>query len=120
MDRKAGRRYRVTRGGDISRLFAEGRNAGNGLLTLYALPNGLAYCRAAVAVGARHGKAAKRNRAKRLCREAFRLTRAELPPGCDYVILPSAGRTLTLENLRASIKALAGRIGAPSDREGKP
>ncbi len=106
----ADRRFRLTRAGEIDRVFAAGRRATDAAMTLLAAPNALERSRAAVAVGRRHGSAVRRNRAKRLCREAFRLTRPELPVGWDYVILPRPGRAACLASLRESLRSLARRI----------
>lgn len=106
----AGRHFRLTRAEEIDRVFAAGRRASDGSMTLLALSNSLERSRAAVAVGRRHGSAVRRNRVKRLCREAFRLTRAELPIGWDYVLLPRPGREVRLDGLRESLRALARRI----------
>ncbi len=44
-----------------------------------------------VVASRRLGGAVFRNRAKRLIREAFRLSYAELPPGLDLVVIAGAG-----------------------------
>ena len=100
-------------------LFEQGRRSSNGQITLYALRNGLGdgRCRAGVAVAKRHGNAVERNRIKRLCREAFRLTRCDLPEGWDFMILPRKGAKLDVGGLRESIRSLAGTLTEIADRE---
>ena len=108
-DRRLDARYRLKRAADVTAVFENGRRAGDHRLTVRALPREDLPVRArlAVAVSKRHGPAVKRNRIKRLCREAFRLTRDELPAGFDYVLLPRAGSEPTLEELMASLRRLA-------------
>jgi len=77
---------------------------------MLAKANGLDFSRAAVAVSAAHGIAVRRNRLRRLCREAFRLSRSALPGGWDFVIMPRRGQYASLDQLRASIMSLGGRL----------
>ena len=107
---KLGKLDRIKRRTDIDRAFRLGQSRGDGRMRLLVVANGLDRSRLAVAAGARHGKAVQRNRVKRLCREAFRLVRDELPGGLDYVIVPLAGRELDLAGLMASIRQLAPRL----------
>ena len=109
--------YRVKRREDISRLFDEGSRVADGRITLFAIPNGLPYSRAGVGVSKRHGNAVHRNRVKRLCREAFRLVRPDLPVGWDYMIIPRPKREMSLSRFQSSLEALARRV---AERPGKP
>jgi ribonuclease P protein component len=117
MDRKAGKNLRLRRRTDIDGVFRQGRRLGDGLMTLLGRPNGLGVVRTGVAVSSTHGGAVRRNRLKRLCREALRLSRPELPAGWDFMVVPRRGATVTLAALRQSVTALAGRLAASSPRE---
>lgn len=58
----------------------------SGPLVVYARPNGLGHLRAGLSVGRRVGGAVRRNRVKRLLREAIRHRQHDLPTGYDLVI----------------------------------
>jgi ribonuclease P protein component len=58
-----------------------------GPLVAYSLPNDLPQCRLGLSVSRRLGTAVRRNRIKRLVREAFRLHTFELSRGYDLVIV---------------------------------
>ena len=53
------------------------------------------------------GKAHHRNRLRRLYREAFRLTRHEMPVGLDLVLIPRTPEEPSLEDLKHSLPKLA-------------
>ena len=110
MDYRSGKRRRIRRRADIQALFGQGRQLGNALVTLLGRPNGLAFSRVGVAVSAAHGRAVRRNRIKRLCREALRLARPELPTGWDFMVVPRRGVRHSVPTLRQSVISLAARL----------
>jgi ribonuclease P protein component len=58
-----------------------------GPLVMYAVPNELGHPRLAIAMKRAVGTAVKRNRIKRLLREAYRLHQHDLPRGYDFVVV---------------------------------
>lgn len=115
----AGKELRLRRRADIGRLFDHGRRASDGVMTILALPreDGGGPLRMAVVVSRRMGCAVRRNRVKRLCREAFRQVRPLLPGGYDVVLAPRGGRARG-EALQASIRKLMARLVAPTGTKG--
>jgi len=81
------RRYRLTDNEQFQRVKKEGRSWSHVLLVLCALPNELDYSRFGFSVSKRVGKAAVRNRAKRLLRESARARQAAIAPGQDLVFI---------------------------------
>ena len=109
---------------------------GDGLFTLFIAENDCGYSRLGISVNKSCGGAVVRNRVKRLLREAFRQSPAQIPAGFDYFIIVSARsanldesrgykdylRKLKFEQVRDSLLALVaaavGKIGPRSDKNG--
>lgn len=68
-----------------------------GPLVVYLRPNGLPHLRLGLTVSRRVGTAVRRNRIKRLLREAVRLNQHRMPAGYDVVIRVLPHDALTLE-----------------------
>ncbi len=84
---------RLVRRRDFQRTYAEGGRARGRWLLVVAAPNGLETSRLGLSVGRaiwRH--AVRRNRVRRLFREAFRLSYPELPTGADVILIPARPR----------------------------
>ncbi len=105
-----GKADRIKKRSEIMRIFRRGRSASDGRLRLIALNNSIDRRRMAVVVSRRHGNAVRRNRIKRLCREAFRTCRGDLPESFDYILKPKVGSELNIELIQESLRNLAGRI----------
>ncbi len=67
-----------------------------GSLTVYGKPNGLDLPRLGLSVSASVGTAVKRNRIKRLIREAFRLSQHDWPAAYDLVVVVHRHEPATL------------------------
>ena len=104
------RRLRLRRRGEFERLFKEGNRAGDHRLQVWAMPNDLGYSRFGLVVGRRHGSACRRNRIKRVLREAFRLSRPKLPNGLDIVCAPRVGAEIELHKTIESLVRVTGRL----------
>ncbi len=105
---------------DFRRVYERRRSVGDDLMILYACENGLPYLRMGLSVSRKYGPAYRRNRFKRLCREAFRLTRNDLPTGFDLVIIPRTDQPPTLAELKKSLSSLLTRLVGKLAREGGP
>ncbi|MDR3620691.1 MAG: ribonuclease P protein component [Paludisphaera borealis] len=92
---------------DFRRAFDRKRSVSDAMLIVYSAENGLDHSRLGVSVSRKRvRKANDRNQVKRLIREVFRLSKADLPPGIDLVVLPRGPR-LTFDAVSGSLPALA-------------
>jgi ribonuclease P protein component len=115
-DRRFPRAARLRSTADFERVFARRCSAGDELLVIYACENDLALTRLGLSVSRKVGKSVVRNRWKRLLREAFRLSREQLPRGLDLVVVARPQPPPSLERLRKSLVRLAARAGNRVER----
>lgn len=97
---------RVRSRNDFGTLFRSGRRGGDDVVRVIVAPNGLGYSRVASAVQRRFGGAVRRNRLRRLYKEAFRHEKERLPAGYDILCSPPRDSGVpALEALRAALVA---------------
>src|SRR5690606_1314051 len=95
--------------GDFDRVFRQRCAASDDLMVLHATRGATGQPRLGLVVSRKVGNAVRRNRWKRLLREAFRLTSNELP-GLDFVVIPRGNQPPELGPLQESFRALSARL----------
>jgi ribonuclease P protein component len=97
------RRHRLSRSRDFDAVYRHGKSVSTRYLVLYAFPRSQDAAvgddpRLGLAVSRRVGDAVERNRIKRTLREAFETIAADVPSGCDYVLVVRPGLAESAES----------------------
>ncbi len=106
MDLRFPKHLHLRRPEDFRAVYDFRCGASDAWLAVSVKPNALADSRLGLSVSKRYGIAVRRNRLRRLYREAFRLTRHELPAGLDLVMSPRSPNEPTLEQVKQSLASL--------------
>lgn len=99
-------REHLRRPADFRRVYDGKCSASDPCLIVYAHANELSWNRIGFSVSRRVGGAVKRNRVRRLLREAYRLTRCDRAGGFDLVVIPRHADLPTLNDLKPSLTKL--------------
>lgn len=102
------RERRLVLARDFQRVYRAGARARGESVVVVACENGLPVTRLGLSVGKTIWKSAvKRNRIRRVFREAFRLSYADLPKGVDLILIPARPKLVpVLEEIRAELAPL--------------
>lgn len=95
------REERLRRPADYERVYARRCTVRDEVLQASVCENDLPVSRVGLSVSRRWGKAVVRNRLRRLFREAFRLSKHELPKGLDFVLIPRKSEVELVELIPA-------------------
>ena len=106
------RTARLPRKSDFDRVMKGGLRLVDERVVVWIARNESGTTRLGLTVGRRHGNAPRRNRLKRILREAFRTTRPDLPAGLDIVCTPKVGVSLELGSCRDSFLRLTQRAAS--------
>ena len=108
----------LRRPADFQRVYDRRRSVADYWLIVYACENDRPYLRLGRSVSRKYGQATQRNRLRRLYREAFRLTRHEMPTGYDLVLIPRRPEEPTLGELKRSLPRLVRNVVRRIEKEG--
>jgi len=107
MDQRFSRKERLRKRKEFQQVFDKGERFGNDQLKIYALSNGDSVSRLGLVVGRKFGNAPRRNRFKRILREAYRLNKSLLSIGADIIVIPRPGLTeLSLRAIEGNFKKI--------------
>lgn len=110
-------RMRVRLDRDFRRAYARRLRRDLGFAALLAASNGLTHARLGISISRRVGTAVRRNRIKRLLREAFRLEQRAMPAGVDLIVQVRPHEPRELGAYRAALLEHAPPLGALALRE---
>src|SRR5260370_23628716 len=112
----------LRRPADFKRVYDRRRSVSDAWLLVYARENDLPYSRLGLSVSRKFGGPVQRNLLRRLYREAYRLTRADIPPGLDLVLIPRRPEPPALEVLKEVlpklVRQVVKRLASDGDRTG--
>ena len=93
---------RLKKQADFQRLFQKGKRAFSPSLTAIYRPSNKMTM--GISIGKKHGKSVKRNRIKRLVREAFREAQAEMTGTYSIVLIPKVSEEYSYHTFKKHLQ----------------
>jgi ribonuclease P protein component len=110
----------LRRPADFEAVYDRRRSAADGTMVVYVRENGLKHSRIGLSVSKKFGSAVRRNRIRRLMREAYRLVKEELPSGFDLVLIPRPLDDYAVDAFRQSLVKLMKQAVRKIQRDAEP
>jgi ribonuclease P protein component len=110
LDQRFPKTLRLTSRSDFRLVYERRCSVGDELVRLLGRLNDRPHPRIGLSVSRQVGNAVRRNRWKRLLREAFRLSREKLPVGIDFIVVPRNAAKPELQPLKKSLVELSWRL----------
>src|SRR5688572_32523728 len=95
---------------EFDSVYAAKVRESRGPLSVFALPNDLGHPRLGLSVSRKVGTAVRRNRIRRLLKEAFRLMQHDLPRGYDSVVVVRPHEPQLLADYQRMLSSMATRL----------
>lgn len=112
-----GKHEHLRKQAEFQRVYARKRSVSNDWLIVYGCENDLSHLRLGLSISRKVGNSVHRNRIRRLYREAFRLTRQEMPYHLDIILIPRKPDEPSFEDLKRELPRLVRRLAERLGRD---